>query len=353
MKSNSQPTTEQFDLGRAHALRRYAFGDPDGHDASRALVRLCGAYAAHSLARDRALSPLPEPESHPAPGDYPTAVVDPFELLRAESGLPSLPAVHAELGRVISNPQSSAEDVARVIRRDTGLAASLLRLVNSSFYSFPSQIETISRAVTLVGTTQLANLALGTTVLGMFREIPKELVNMETFWRHSIATGILAGNLARRRGERDPERLFVAGLLHDVGLLMMYRTIPDKSLLVQRFIRERGALLHQAEMNILGFDHAMLGGMMLRKWNLPYPLVNAVLRHHTPDRGERHMEPALIHVANVMAAAMDNGPTGEPFIQPLNLVAWEATGLSPEDLSPAARESEEQIAEVCQALFAD
>lgn len=352
MQTNANPTSEQFDLGRDHAARRFAFGE-HRHPAALAMERVCSTYSAHALAEGRPMIQLPDPGAHPAPGDYPTAPVDPFDLLRAEGALPTLPMIHSQLQRVVSDPESSAEDAARVISFDAGLTASLLRLVNSSFYGFPSRIETISRAVALVGTTQLTSLAMGTTVIGLFNDHPEDLINLERFWRHSVATGVLAGNLARRAGEREPERLFVAGLLHDVGLLLMYRAIPDECRRVQRFIRERGALLHQAEMNILGFDHAMLGGMMLRKWNLPYPLVNAVLRHHSPDRSPGHAEPALIHVANVLAASMDSAPGGEPFIQPLNIPAWEATGLAPDDLDQAARESEEQIAEACRALLHD
>ncbi|BBD10066.1 HDOD domain-containing protein [Desulfovibrio ferrophilus] len=350
MYTDSTPTPEQFDLGRSFAARRFAFCDTN-HAAVKTLFNICATYAAHGLAQGKHIPDLPAPDEQPGPSQYPKAAADPFDLLRSEAGLPSLPTIYAELQDVIVKPAASTNDVAHVISRDTSLAAFLLRLVNSAFYSFPSQIETISRAVTLVGTSQLTTLAMGTTVMKLFSDIPDELVSMESSWRHSIATGILASNLARRIGETDPERLFVAGLLHDVGLLTMYQTIPDKSRLVHSFIREHGAILHTAEMNILGFDHAMLGGMMLRKWNLPFPLINAVLRHHTPDKSEKHIEPALIHIANTLAGAMDCSATGEPFIQPLNLIAWNATGLTPEDLKETARESETQIAEACQALL--
>ncbi|MBU1002282.1 MAG: HDOD domain-containing protein [Proteobacteria bacterium] len=350
MHTPATPTPEYFALGRSFAALRFSFDDPR-HKAVDTLRRLCATATAHALARGELLPPLPAPDRQPSPGEYPKAPVDPFELLRHEMGLPSLPTIYAELQEVIAAPGTSAGNVAHVISRDTGLTASLLRLVNSSFYSFPSQIETISRAVTLVGTAQLTTLAIGTTVMKLFSDIPDELVSMETFWRHSIATGILARNLARRAGEKDPERLFVAGLLHDVGLLMMYQAIPDKCRLVHSFVRDHGAILHSAEMNILGFDHAMLGGMMLRKWNLPYPLVNAVLRHHTPDKSEEHLEPTLVHIANNLAGALDGTAHGEPFIQPLNIIAWDATGLTSEDLEATALESETQINEACQAML--
>lgn len=350
MHADAIPTPEHFAQGRSFAARRFAFDDQE-HKAVKAMMRISASAAALALVKGGRLRPLPNPDGQPSPGEYPKAPVDPFELLRHETGLPSLPSIYAELQGVIAAPGTSASDVARVISRDTSLTAFLLRLVNSAFFSFPSQIETISRAVTLVGTSQLTTLAMGATVMKLFSHIPDELVSMETFWRHSIATGILARNLAARSGEKDPERLFVAGLLHDVGLLVMYQSIPDACRIVHTFIRDHGAILHTAEMNILGFDHAMLGGIMLRKWNLPYPLVNAVLRHHTPDKSERHLEPALVHIANNLAGATDSAASGEPFIQPLNLIAWEATGLTPQDLEAAARESENQIHEACQAML--
>jgi hypothetical protein len=144
--------------------------------------------------------------------------IDPQALVDREMGLASLPNVFMEISRVIGDSRSSAVHVADAISKDTSLSAKLLKIVNSAFYSFPSKIDTISRAVTIVGIRQLSTLALGGAVIRVFQGIPADLVEMESFRKHSIACGICARMIASYKNISNTERLFVAGLLHDIGL---------------------------------------------------------------------------------------------------------------------------------------
>ena len=123
------------------------------------------------------------------------------DLLKGVVSVSSLPGVYLRLSNVVGDPRSSASDVGRVIADDPGLTARLLRLVNSAMYGFPSKIETVSRAISIVGTQQLQDLALATSVIRLFANMPQELVTMESFWRHSVACGVAARALAGRRRE--------------------------------------------------------------------------------------------------------------------------------------------------------
>lgn len=259
-------------------------------------------------------------------GDF--TPLDPLALLRDEVKLPSLPAVVAELRDVLSSPNSSAADVARVISRDAGLSAFLLRMVNSAFYSFPSRIDTVSRAVALVGRQQLSTLALGVMVIGAMRDLPVAHLDLSLFWQHSIACAVVAGQLAEAAGMEEPERFFVAGLLHDIGRLAVFSLLPDRAAAILSMCSDYGMPAQDAELRVLGFDHATLGGMLLRKWNFPMSLVFSTLHHHVPERSVRHVEPAVVHVADVVVKGLGIGVSGMHQLPGFKEDAWQRLGVS-------------------------
>lgn len=258
--------------------------------------------------------------------------VDPLSLLGSDIKLPSLPQVFIELRQVINDPGSSAADVAKVISQDTALSAFLLRMVNSAFYSFPSQIDTISRAVAVIGTKQLSTLALGTSVMDMFKDLPADIIDLELFWRHSFACGIIASELCRMLKQGSPEKAFVAGLLHDIGRPVLMMALPEQAVAATAISRNKKALMFKAERVVTGFDHAELGGMLLRKWNLPFSLVTAVLYHHNPVKASKKPESMHVFFANVIAKTMGIGGGGDFFIRNIKSERWKEHGLDPERL---------------------
>jgi putative nucleotidyltransferase with HDIG domain len=340
---------ENADQVRRNVERRFIAADPD-HPAVNAMMELSEAVAARALQNGEK---LPEPPSvsrskEAPPG--PDEPLDPIEFLRREIDLPSLPQVFEELNTALNDEETSAKDIADIISRDTSLSGQLLRLVNSAFYSFPSQIDTITRAVAIAGRKQIAALALGASVMSMFPDVPGEYMDMRSFWRHSVAVGVLARGLSEQSGYDEPERMFVAGMLHDVGRLALARSSPDKAVAAIEATRGGGLMLFEGERAVLGFDHARLGGIMLRKWNLPYSLVNAVLHHHDPETAKAVLEPSLVHTADVLACALMFGPYGEPLVPPLEETAWNALGLGPGDLKKVSGRSLLAIEETWQAL---
>ena len=169
--------------------------------------------------------------------------------------MPEIPAVVFELNEVIANPLSSAEHIAEVVNRSPSLTALLLKIVNSSFYGFPSKIDKVSHAVTLIGTREISGLALGISILSIFKNIPKEIIDMYSFLKHSLACGILSRVLAAHLNSNQTEQLFVAGLLHDLGRLILYIHFPKESHNIITRSRNRSKLLFEEEKDYLGCDH--------------------------------------------------------------------------------------------------
>ncbi len=273
------------------------------------------------------------------------------------SGLVSLPDVCLRLTEILRSPDASAKTIGEVVARDPSLTARLLKLVNSAFYGFVRRIDTVSRAITIIGDRELYNLVLAVSAVKSFSGVPSVLVNMDSFWRHSTYCGLIARSLGKRCRILHPERLFVTGLLHDIGSLILYKQVPGlaKDLLMVAQGDER--LLCQAEEQALGFGHAELGALLLERWMLPDALVSAVRHHHDPGAAGEHMlEASLVHMAEVFAnrsqiGALFEDASVETEISPR---AWEATSLSPEalDQEEIIGEAGLQFAEAAHLLVA-
>lgn len=263
-----------------------------------------------------------------------TVALDPHDLLKGYLEVSSLPMIYYKIDEVINRPNTSMADIGKIVGQDPGLTVRLLRLVNSAFYSFPSKVETITQALVVIGVRQLRELVLATSIVHLFQGIPKDLASMESFWRHSIACGLAARTIATHRHEANIERFLIAGMVHDIGRLIMYKKIGDlsRSALVQS--RACGTPLFWAEKEIMGFDHAQIGRMLLQSWNLPQSLEEAVAFHHHPRlAGYYPMEAAVVHVADILVNAFRWGTSGEHAVPPLEAMAWDLIEL-PESILP-------------------
>jgi len=266
--------------------------------------------------------------------------------------LASLPTIFARINEAVNSPGSSMGDIARVISEDSGLSARLLRLANSAFYGFPAKIETITHALTVIGTQQVRDLALATSVMTAFGGIPKELIDMRAFWSHSLVCGVAARVLATQRRESNAERYFVAGVLHDIGRLLIFQNQPDLAKESLRQAQEENALLPPIEKQRFGIDHATLGGSLLSLWKLPPSLEEMVACHHRPLAAARYPEgAAIIHLADILAHVMELGFSGEIFIPPLDQEAWNQLGLSASVFSLVMDQIELQYNSVLQIIL--
>jgi HD-like signal output (HDOD) protein len=265
-------------------------------------------------------------------------------------GMPKLGSyagVLASVEAALNDSQSSLGNLGEVIEKDPVLAARLLRLGNSAFYGFAYRLETVAEAISLIGIQQVLDLISVANVMRAFEGIAPEHVNMESFWKHSLACGIGARCLAVAGQLPAAEKYFVAGLLHDLGRLVLLSRAPQKATEVFALYQRRRMLLRDAEREFLGFDHAQIGEELLLGWQYPANLVSAVACHHTPmSAGIFQLESSVVHLADYLVHAMQMGNSGERFVPPLSNPAWERVGLTTDVLEPVMDSIDEQIAAV-------
>ena len=264
-------------------------------------------------------------EHRTVPGDQDVNFIQ--RLNKSKIVLPEIPSVVFELNEVIANPMSSADHIAQVVNRSPSLTALLLKIVNSSFYGFPSKIDKISHAVTLIGTREISGLALGISILSIFKDIPREMIDMHSFLKHSLACGILSRILAAQKNFGQTEQLFVSGLLHDLGRLILYLYFTDESCNILSRSRNNQTLLYAEETNYLGCDHAQIGKQLMEQWKLPLILENSVLYHHNPSEAQQPIPATIVHLADIIVNSLGIGSSGEKFVPPLDTAAWENLDL--------------------------
>jgi putative nucleotidyltransferase with HDIG domain len=247
----------------------------------------------------------------------------------------ALPAVAIKFSEAIKNPLTSNQDLDNIVSEDSALAAKVLMIANSALFNFPSKIDTISKAITIIGHKQLNEIILSCSIVSLFKDIPQSIIDMEQFWRHSIAVATTARILASIRREQNIEKFFTAGLLHDIGKLILFVEAPEYIKEVLDKSAETKNLMHKVEQEVLGFDHAKLGAMLLKKWKLPEEIVTAVYYHHMPSISSGDIvNPSIIHIADIIAHALQYGSTGEKLVPALNEKAWNVLGLDVDILSP-------------------
>ncbi|MBJ6724988.1 HDOD domain-containing protein [Geomesophilobacter sediminis] len=276
------------------------------------------------------------------------------ELVQDVSTIHSLPLFYSRLCEAIDHPRSSIADLASIISDDQGLTARILKLANSPLFGYFSKIETITQAVTIIGVLQVRDLALALCVMDAFKGIPKDLVDMNQFWRHSLATGLAARLLATGQRESNLERFFVAGILHDVGRLVMYLRLPDECRELIEEARCGGPLLYQKERQRFGYDHAEVGGILLRRWKIPARVTEPVQYHHDPPRGGQYpRETSILHFADVVAHALELGNSGEVRVPTLDNAVWERLHLSNYHIAPLVKQIDGCFEDTVRLLFED
>ncbi len=257
--------------------------------------------------------------------------------------LPEIPSIVYELNEVISNPLSSADRMAQVINKSPSLTALLLKIVNSSFYGLPSRVDRVSLAVTLIGTREISALALGISILSMFKKIPSKLLNMQSFLHHCLACGIVSRLLAAQKSMLQTEQMFTSGLLHDLGRLIVLIYFPEEALAVMQQAEATSSCLYMEENRLWGCHHAQIGKFLMNQWKLPLSLENAVYFHHEPAEAPEPVSAAIVHVADILVNALGIGTSGERLVPPLEPKAWESLKLPVSCLEVVTRQVVNQL----------
>ncbi len=277
--------------------------------------------------------------------------MDVNELVRKLRDLPSLPAVVVELMSSMEKPDIDTAALAAKIALDQALAAKTLRLANSSFYGLQFKVTSIQQAVNILGFHSVRKIVTACAVTAAF---PKTMAgpagfSFENFWRHSVASAVCAQLLAPRLGVH-PDTAFTAGLMHDIGTLVLAIRLPQEYEKVLAHRRDLDCFIPEAEQAIFGLDHAEVGSNLLAFWNFPLDVREAVATHHTPDAGAGASLALVVNLGSTLARALDLTGDDDDLVPPVTQQAWDLLALSEADSGPLFRQAETNFESLCQIL---
>ena len=275
----------------------------------------------------------------------------PQELILDVNDLLSLPEIYLRVRESINDMNSTLNKVTDVVSQDANITARILRIANSSFFGFAEEITTLSRAINIMGLSQLQDLVLSVSVVRSFKGVPNELINMKEFWTNSVFCAVAARLLAAQCNVLDSERLFVSGLLHEIGHLVIYSKLPEETNHILTLAQQQNKTVIQVEKHILGFDYAQVGGELLKAWKMPASHVEAVGCHTDLSSADKFaLDAALVHIASTIVQQDESAKKGYGIPQ-FDALALQLTGLSEADIEPIRQEAAKNIMEVLRLLF--
>jgi putative nucleotidyltransferase with HDIG domain len=257
-------------------------------------------------------------------------------IVKRIDDLPAFPAMLTQLTELLQDPRTSADQLGKVLSTDPSMVSRVLKLVNSAFYGFPGRIGTISQAIMVLGFSAIRNLVLTASVLKSFTPPGSAKgFDPELFWRHSLTVAALSRGLAIEKGLPYIEEVFVAGLLHDIGRVVLHQKLPEEWEKVMLHHEKTGCGLRQAEKLVLGVTHADLGAFLAIKWNLPPPLIRVIRQHHDADLGTDPFEEGagileVVQLADELSWTVGPGRIPGELPEPVVPEAlWKAAGMNP------------------------
>lgn len=263
------------------------------------------------------------------------------KALREIKNLPTLPGIVFKLTKMAEDPDTTTEQMGKVISKDHILAAKLLKLVNSAFYGFPQRISSLNSAIILLGFNVIKSLIISASIFEFMEDQDVEL------WEHSLGCAVVSNVLAKRLDVSDAEEVSTAGLIHDIGKVAIKMELPKEYEKINKMVSEQQVSMLKAEREVLGLDHAEVGGWMAKSWNLPDKLIEPIASHHNPKATEKEkVASAIVHFSDIMIRGMGYGHAKDIWVPQLSPEAWNLLELTPEDLDQVLEEVEEKLWDV-------
>ncbi len=255
------------------------------------------------------------------------------------SNLPTLPGVVQVVCTMVEDQQTSAKDIGELIAKDQVLSAKILRVVNSPVYGFPGRISSVTHAIVLLGFNVVKGLILSSAVFDGLAG------GMQGLWEHSLGVALVSRRMAKELKRTDAEEVMVAGLLHDLGKVVISYLQPDEYGRALTAARERHVHIAEAETEVFGIDHTRVSLWLSLRWHLPKRLSDALTYHHRPDRAKEGKElTAIVHVADILARGMGYGSGGDPSMPPLHHETYHNLGLSFQQIDEILADAEQEYA---------
>ncbi|MBD3345750.1 MAG: HDOD domain-containing protein [Chitinivibrionales bacterium] len=262
------------------------------------------------------------------------------------STIPTLPSVIDQIARLLQNPQTTAEEVGKAITTDPALASKVLKLVNSAFYGFPGKIGTITHAIVILGFSTVKNVVLTASIFDFFksRNNMHPDFDMKKFWIHSLASGAASQAIAKHIGFSEKEECFIAGLIHDIGKVILCQYFPEEFIEIVTRVKEKDILFYESEKELLDSTHQEIGGMVVERWNIPANLQDVVRYHHCPAPSRNsYTITAIVHCADILIRAMDHGYGGDNKVPMISEQVWNDLGMNNLSLPPLLEDIDDEI----------
>lgn len=264
--------------------------------------------------------------------------------------IPTLPTVAVTVNRMLQDSGTSIKQLSKTIEKDQAIVSKLLRLVNSAFYGFQARIKNISHAVTVLGFNTVRNAVVSVSIIEAFSgKSATEEFDIRNFWKHSIAVAVTGRNLAEDTRLASPDEAFVAGILHDVGKVVLAQYFKDLFSQVWTSIQNNGLSFYEAEKKLLPANHTQIGGHLAKKWHLPVSLIEAVTYHHAVRKSAMNPELLmLVHVADFIVNHYEVGSHAEPDLSGIHPEAAKRMAVQLEAVSDWFPEVATEIDAACQ-----
>ena len=267
------------------------------------------------------------------------------KLLVKVKDMPPLPQSITQILELTRNPKSSVQDLAKVLERDPKLATNILRRANISYYGFSREISTISHAIVCLGLDAVKSIALNSSAQEMLNdEISAYALEKGMLWQYSICCATCARIIAKRIRFKESEEAYIAGLLLDIGKIILSSYAEEYFIQIVEKSKSNRVPFDRAEQEVLGFDHTQIGGRIIKKWNLPRSLVEAVKYHHRPDQAKTHKKLTyIVHLADAISCMLGIGLGCDSLMYVFEENALDILGLRDEDIESIMCELTDKI----------
>ncbi|MDR3271145.1 MAG: HDOD domain-containing protein [Peptococcaceae bacterium] len=261
--------------------------------------------------------------------------------------LPALPTSALRVLQMTKNPETTVKELHNAIALDPSLAASILRQANSAYYGYARRISTLTDAIIILGFQTIQGLAMAAAVSPMLKkQVLGYNIDQEGLWQHSMLTAMMAMRLSKRLKKPFADTAFTVGLLHDIGKLVLSVYVQEVGHFMLESIEEQQISYSELEEKVIGFDHAVVGGFICQRWNLPEEIAEPVTFHHKPGESKNFREmTSVVHIANCLAQSLGLGDSADSFLNPLDPDTLELFGLSETDLDSLIAETSELISD--------
>jgi putative nucleotidyltransferase with HDIG domain len=249
------------------------------------------------------------------------------------SWIGSPPVVFSQLQEALKDTNVSFKKFDAIIKADSDLTTRLLRVANSSFYALDTKVETISHALRVIGVKPLIEMALSMVMVQKFKGILPGTLDNQSFWKHNIACGLASRAIAQNLGRDNLETFYMAGMLHDIGFLIISQENPKKAQEIIAKCKFDEIPQNQVEKEMLGFSHARVGAVIFKEWGLAPSLIEAVRYHHCPTQAKKFpVETAVLHVADYLVDNMKYTLGDYYIITALDPAVLQITGVTGDTL---------------------